>query len=532
MGQDEHSQGAEPDVSIQEVPFREGERKFRVLTFNCWGLKYVSRQRRQRIHAIAEYIVSSSSANASSRPSHSTSSGSGSAAVIDEGDGGYDLVALQELWCEEDWLTISTRAKSVGLKHGRWFYSGALGSGLAILTRHRLLSSSILSYPLNGNPLHVAEGDWHVGKAAGSVIISLDIPSPSSSTSKGESTKVELELINTHFYAPHGDEGAHVEEWKRAHRIAQCWELGKIVRSASERGRGVIVTGDLNSPPHSHVIRFLLAHGHLSDSFPVLNPQAPHPSRSSSEAVRLNGVTCDSPLNSFSRYKVFPEWVRKEGGKRLDYVLFRNSGLFVPKEETRKDVVGSVNLEPKWTKVVLTEPVPGTGGMSYSDHFGVEVVFGVSLLTTSASSTKPSFPGGEAVPSSEPLSGPGRPSALTPELMSTSLNALARSFSSSSKAANTQMSLFYLAIVSIPLVAIAASFQPNKAFNWLFVLVGVGIGWGGTTMLYAGFIGGRWERRALRNVIAEMEIERERLWVAREEEEEDGRFSFEPRIWG
>ena len=57
------------------------------------------------------------------------------------------------------------------------------------------------------------------------------------------------------------------------------------------------------------------------------------------------------------------------------------------------------------------------------------------------------------------------------------------------------MNLFTLCLAAIPVLAIGASFQPLKYLNWIFVLLGVALGWLGTTMLYVGFVGGRWEDR-------------------------------------
>jgi sphingomyelin phosphodiesterase 2 len=51
------------------------------------------------------------------------------------------------------------------------FASGALGAGLAILSRFPIVSTSVHPYALNGAPMDVAAGDWFVGKAAASVVI-------------------------------------------------------------------------------------------------------------------------------------------------------------------------------------------------------------------------------------------------------------------------------------------------------------------------------------------------------------------------
>lgn len=50
-------------------------------------------------------------------------------------------------------------------------FSGTLGSGLAILSRFPILSSSYLKFTLAGKPLKVFQGDYYVGKGCGSVCI-------------------------------------------------------------------------------------------------------------------------------------------------------------------------------------------------------------------------------------------------------------------------------------------------------------------------------------------------------------------------
>ena len=50
-------------------------------------------------------------------------------------------------------------------------FSGALGAGLAILSRFPIIGATINPYSLNGSPIEVIQGDWFVGKAAASVLL-------------------------------------------------------------------------------------------------------------------------------------------------------------------------------------------------------------------------------------------------------------------------------------------------------------------------------------------------------------------------
>ena len=54
-------------------------------------------------------------------------------------------------------------------------HSGALGAGLAILSRFPIIGATINPYSLNGSPIEVIQGDWFVGKAAASVLLAHPI---------------------------------------------------------------------------------------------------------------------------------------------------------------------------------------------------------------------------------------------------------------------------------------------------------------------------------------------------------------------
>jgi sphingomyelin phosphodiesterase 2 len=169
---------------------------FKVLTLNVWGLAYISKARQFRIRYIAERLA--------------------------EGD--WDIVALQEIWVEsDDWRFVRSRCAE-RLPYTKFFYSGAFGSGLAILSRFPIFATHTQPYTLNGLPLNVGQGDWFVGKAAGSISIDL-----------GDGLLVDV--FNTHTVAAGGEDGP---EMLRAHRLMQAWELSKLVQNSAEKGRHAI----------------------------------------------------------------------------------------------------------------------------------------------------------------------------------------------------------------------------------------------------------------------------------------------------
>ena len=97
---------------------------------------------------------------------------------------GSDIICLQELWVNADYQLIRERVSKSLPNSKRWF-SGALGSGLAIFTRFPIIETSIKPYALNGSPLDVAGGDFFVGKSVVSVVCQHPLLS-------------EVEIFNTH----------------------------------------------------------------------------------------------------------------------------------------------------------------------------------------------------------------------------------------------------------------------------------------------------------------------------------------------
>lgn len=151
-------------------------------------------------------------------------------------------------------------------------------------------------------------------------------------------------------------------------------------------------------------------------------------------------------------------------------------------------------MEAEDCSVTATEILPRTG-VSMSDHFGVETLFRFKPC--------PSATEGE----DEPV--PARPN--TREAVTLALAAITLYAPRSAASAKAQLSLFGLSLLAIPILSVASVWQPKPWLNWIFVLLGIGTGVGGATMLYTGFVGGRWERSAIKNVLADMSVELARL---------------------
>lgn len=356
------------------------------------------------------------------------------------------------------------------------------------------MSAFVSPYPLNGFPLHFIEGDFFAGKAVCGVCVDVEGVG-------------KVDVLNTHMYAP-GGEGDTITG---AHRVAQAWELARIATEKAERGRHVLIVrsafsddrrratntpelaqmGDFNSQPHSIIMRLITTHGSLLDSFAQTHPPPPsitsaaHRAFSPVEAMHAHGITCDSPLNTYSapklRKKRSGDEVVLRGGKRLDYILYRS-----PADSPWQLRAESTSLE-------MTEPVPSLG-VSYSDHFALSTTFSFTQQQQKL------------------------PNPLTPDLLSPALSNLHGAYRASLASSRFQLRVFLGCLAAALGLTIASSFEPLRALNWLFTLLGVVAGAGGATFLYTGFLGGSWEAGQLRNVITEMEAELQRIRIARVDE--------------
>lgn len=423
------------------------EHQIRVLSFNCWGLKYVSKKRKERIDGIAHELANSN----------------------------VDIIALQEVWVFADYENIQERV-SKQLPHSKFFYSGALGAGLAIFSRFPIISTSIHPYSLNGAPLDVIAGDWFVGKAAASVVIL-------------HPTLGHVQVFNTHLFAKGGEDGL---EHHRAHRLVNAWELAKLARQAAELGHYVIVAGDLNSIPATLPISVIHEHAALSDSWLVTHPTGGTSISATTplDAILNYGVTADSPLNTYSAGKHLDAYASRFLGKRLDYILYRQ-----PHRRNEKPSV----IRASECKVVMTSKVPGCD-FSFSDHFGVEATLVIEAADEDESTSvwRSSTPPGplSALPHSE----------LSSASTATVIQALTTCYRFSRQRARKELSLFGFCLFLLSILTVCIAWFPRTSLYPVLNLLTIFFAWYATTMLYEGFLYGNWECNALMNVIEELEI--------------------------
>ncbi|KAK4164226.1 putative neutral sphingomyelinase [Cladorrhinum sp. PSN259] len=328
-----------------------------VVTLNCWGLKFISKQRNERLLEIGRQL-----AQAEPQP---------------------HIVALQECFCQEDYESIRRETRFI-LPYGKFYYSGPFGGGLAILSRWPVDESSIVPYPLNGRPTAFWRGDWYVGKGVACAKIRY-----------GPARKQVVEVFCTHTHSPY--EGGQPNDSYLCHRMAQAWHISKLLRGAAERGHLVLAMGDFNMVPMSPEHRLITAHAPVRDTWRVLHPDssvgpANHPAEKARRRpvptaefnIQENGAASDGPYCTWRWTKsqqkllgpgkppvtVSPDTLDPRG-KRLDYI-FASSGDVSALNGGW--VVKSTNLGMMMRHHEL--------GCSLSDHFAVEATLAFHPFST------------------------------------------------------------------------------------------------------------------------------------------------------
>lgn len=247
--------------------------------------------------------------------------------------------------------------------------------------------------------------------------------------------------------------------------------------------------GDFNSTPPSLSIAILRDVGELTDAFLQSHPDLPahavylpnqrgvrpEPRRSISEL----GITCDSPLNTWTSGKPLDERAKKGAGKRLDYIFFR--GPVKQAGVPHLQIQG--RLKCIESNVVFTELMEGHE-VSYSDHFGLEAILNILDHSEAARSS---------------VTDDHHHSAYNSRLSQTltsSLSALAAALTVSRSSQRTHMFIFVtILILAIFSIGFSSSSKTGSGgFNGLWTLVAVICGWTGSTALYSAVVWGEWEK--------------------------------------
>ncbi|KAF2028725.1 DNase I-like protein [Setomelanomma holmii] len=336
--------------------------RLRILSLNCWGLKFIAKLRSERLEEIGNQIAA-----ADPRP---------------------DIVGLQECWTQQDYNVIREKIRHF-LPYGKFYHSGIFGGGLVILSRWPIEESNMVRYPLNGRPAAFYRGDWFVGKGVACARIRM-----------GPGRRDIAEVFCTHLHAPYEREP---HDSYLCHRTAQAWEITKLMRGAAERGHLVIGLGDFNMVPLSLAHRIIEAHSPVRDVWRILHPESSlgaakdkveqlrgMPMPTADFNLSRNGTTCDSELNSWRWNEAHKKRLAKgenvqidpavadPNAKRLDYIFF-SSGRFHNADTGE----AHEEWELKDVNVGMTRRHP-TLHCSLSDHFSVEATLTRSTTVPSA----------------------------------------------------------------------------------------------------------------------------------------------------
>lgn len=254
-----------------------------VLTINCWGIPFAP-NRKDRMMAIGKKIAS----------------------------GKYDIIGLQEIWFDQDWDTICRYAKNEEMIYTSRFPSGVIGSGLGVISTHKIYDSNFKPFAVNGFPQNVHHGDYYGGKGIG--LARIDTP---------------LGLVD--FYTTHLIARYSHKDQYLSHRIAQSIEVVKYIEETRKNDLAIL-TGDLNADSQTIEYKIVNGIGMFIDSYYMFSPADP-------------GYT-DNELNTYNS---------TGRNRRIDFIFVRTS-----KGKNVKIVNSELDLK-------VVEEL----GYSYSDHFGV-----------------------------------------------------------------------------------------------------------------------------------------------------------------
>ncbi|KAI1190641.1 Endonuclease/exonuclease/phosphatase [Nemania serpens] len=343
-----------------------------VITLNCWGRKYTSLHRKERLTAIARYLATTEPVP--------------------------HIVALQECFEYQDYLSIR-RETRFALPFGKFYHSGAFSCGLVILSRWPIEESSMVPFSLCGRPATLLKGDISSG-TRGVACARIRY---------GEGEEDIVEVFNTNMQSSYGT--LLQDNSYNIHCLSQAWEVAKLVRNATERGHLAVVLADLSTTPFSLPYRLLTSHAAIRDAWRVLYPDSSlgpasnelerardRPVPTAAFNVAENGVTSNSPYNTWAWSSsdqralrsgkrpmlISPEIMDKDG-QRVDYIFFSRgdphasptdlSEILSAHNAYTDDGVGAAQSPPGWVvkdvRVGLMARHPDLG-CSLSDHFSVE----------------------------------------------------------------------------------------------------------------------------------------------------------------
>ncbi|XP_065225622.1 putative neutral sphingomyelinase isoform X2 [Planococcus citri] len=232
-----------------------------VLSLNCWGIRWVSKDYKYRMKAICEALFQ---------------------------DRKQDVICLQEIWNISDfeWFQLeATNCKTFPYSH--YFYSGVMGSGVCIFSKWPIEEVLFHKWQVNGYVHKVFHADWYGGKGIG--LCRLNV--------RGR----RVNIYTCHTHAEYSDDAEYL-----AHRLVQAFDIAQFIRVTSQNVDLAVLAADLNTEPDELCFKIITDYADLNDSFKL-------------DRVKFLG-TYGSSGNSYSD----PKTVKKNPqGQRIDYILYK-----------------------------------------------------------------------------------------------------------------------------------------------------------------------------------------------------------------
>ncbi|KAG8234134.1 hypothetical protein J437_LFUL007500 [Ladona fulva] len=281
-----------------------------VFTLNCWGIPLVSKHRSARMCAIAKQLS--------------------------EKD--YDFACLQEVWAVKDYQLLKKKL-SGSLPHSHYFYSGVLGSGLCIFSKHVIENAIFHRWPLNGYAHKVQHGDWFGGKGIALCTFIINT--------------LKVNVYNVHMHAEYSPEGPNKY---LAHRVSQAFDTAQFIHVTSAYADISVVAGDFNAEPADLCYRVLEQHADLLNTFCMASKVFNDNGMGTNECIR-NSYACPKAVQNCPQ------------GKQIDHIMYKAAigkevkvlsyGLPFPKRVAGQDFSYSDHEAVSATLVVTNSPSDG-----------------------------------------------------------------------------------------------------------------------------------------------------------------------------
>jgi sphingomyelin phosphodiesterase 2 len=254
------------------------------------------------------------------------------------------------VWSENDFQKLKARLEFV-LPFAHYFYSGVLGSGLCVFSKHKIISTLFHSWSVNGYFHRIQHGDWFGGKGVGKYkyksfnkIKKFVLPEMFSSGLCR--IRVQNQMVNFYTAHLHAEYDRTCDDYM-AHRVIQAYDTAQFIAQTRSDCALQILAGDLNTEPTDLASKMFLNIAELKDS--AMNRP---------EIVEGTNEIADNSYSCPTAAKQAPK------GKRIDYIFYRGCGNF------------SSHCE-QYT-LPFPKRVP-TQAFSFSDHEGVYARLSASL---------------------------------------------------------------------------------------------------------------------------------------------------------